>query len=393
MIANLDGHTVTHAKLWVPAWGLPWAEVSLDEEVTLSGQVTLTIADLTQLVTVVSGGPNVGRSHYRLVGGHGGWGRTIAEKNYVNDAGVKLSTVLGDAATAAGERFAEALPTTRIGTAWVRESGPAALALEHLATAAWYVDPEGLTRLGARAATTLAAEYTASRVDLANGSTTLAADSIAGIVPGLSVEGLTVADVMHELTPQALRSHVWGANASGGSRRVRALKSMLAQLLPDLRFRGVYEYRIATQDGERVNLQPVRTSIGLPYLPRVRVTPGIPGASASHYLGARVLVAFVNADPSRPVVVSFEDAEGPGFVPTLLKLSGGGAGVARLGDAVDCGYLVANNAKDIYWRLSPDGPWAQVPPGSGPGGAPQIGDTGLQIFGAIDTASTIVESG
>ena len=53
------------------------AEISLDEEATLAGRVTLQLADLAWVGTVVSGGPSGGRSQYRLVGGAGGWARSL----------------------------------------------------------------------------------------------------------------------------------------------------------------------------------------------------------------------------------------------------------------------------------------------------------------------------
>ena len=389
MIGTLEGHTVTHAQVWIPAHGLPWAEVSLAVEAELSGAVTLTIADASWSMAVVSGGPDVGRSHYRLVGGAGGWGRAVAAKPYTNDAGVKLSSVLTDAASEAGEAFATVPPTTKIGPHFAREAAPAARVLEQLVPGAWYVGADGLTYLGARAASTLSTPYAAGPVDLARNSATLAAEEIEGIVPGLVVEGLTVVDVLHELTPGALRSHVWGSAGTGGTRATEAIRAIVEQLFPEMRYRGLFEFRVVTQEGERLNLQPVQVSIGLPSLRRVPVRPGVPGVKATHLLGSRVLVGFVNADPARPFVDSFEDAEGSGFLPSLLVLQNGSKGIARLDDST--GYLCSGPAAVLNYRKTLASTWAPVPAGTGPGGAPAAGDVGIPM--SVAAASTAARCG
>ncbi len=211
-LSTLNGHGVTSARTMHSSWGCWYASVSIDGEAELSGAVDLVIADLTLRGAVVSGGPDKGRAHYRVVGGAGGWGRTLPRKSYVNDAGVKYSSVLGDAAREAGETLdATTLPTSRIGTAWVRPEGRASAALQSLAPTGWYVGEDGVTRLGARAPSVLPAGVTHGPVDRARRMVTLASDTLAAILPGLVVDGMTAVDVQHEVTPDGLRSTVWGS--------------------------------------------------------------------------------------------------------------------------------------------------------------------------------------
>lgn len=332
------GHVVTDARLTIPAWGASYVDVSLDGETALSGAVTLSMADLSWQGTVLSGGPAQGRSYFRAVAGAAGWGKTLSRRSYANDAGVKLLKILSDAAGEVGETFDPSTidPSASVGPYFVRPADLACRLLEQLAPNAWYVGEDGKTRLGSRPATTLPAPATAtSQVDLARGTVTLASDSIAGILPGLSVGGLVAVDVEHSAdAKEGLRSKIWGAQGAGLSRRLAALRAIAAQMDPDRNFRAVWEYRIVTQDVERLNLQAVRVSTGMPDLQRVIVRPGVPGVKANYALGATVLVGFVNADPSRPVVLAFTDAESGGFVPTLTMLAGGGAAVGRVGDSV-----------------------------------------------------------
>lgn len=97
---------------------------------------------------------------------------------------------------------------------------------------------------------------------------------------------------------------------------------MVEQLRPFDRYRGIWEYRVVAQNGERLDLQAASSRFGLPDLRAVRVRPGVPGCKAQHAIGSLVLVAFVDSDPARPCVVGFDDPDSPGFVPDALELVG-----------------------------------------------------------------------
>jgi hypothetical protein len=305
-LATLAGFRVTDAHVTIPAWGCPYAEVVIDGEHPLAGRVDLVLADLVMSCTVLSGGPALGRSMYRLVGGAGGWGKTIKGKNYVDAAGVALSKVLGDAAADAGETVVVGADVD-VGVAWNRQAGPASTQLNLLAPRAWYVDGTGTTRLGARPAGQLVGQVTrVTPADLARGKVVLAAASIASILPGVVVDGIVAVDVLHELTPSTgLRSTVWGRQAPS---TLDSLSALLRQLDPDRDYRGFTEYRVDTFDGDAINVQPVRVSSGHSYQKSVPVWPGVGGAKTKPALASRVLVGFIEADPSRPFIGHFEDS-------------------------------------------------------------------------------------
>lgn len=238
---------------------------------------------------------------------------------------MRISKLLLDVAREVGETIDLGDRTRdRVGPAFTRAEGPASRLLEQLAPGAWYVDEGGTTRLGRRPRTTMAVSATHGPVDLALGRVTLAAEQIATILPGAVVDGLEAVDVEHEVSPDGLRSTIWGNEGSRPSRRLSAFAELVAQLDPFRRFRGVFEYRVVTRTGRRLDVQPVRVSTRMPDLRRVFVRPGVAGCEAEVKLGSRVLVAFVDADPARPVVVGFEDADGEGFDPDSLTLYAGG---------------------------------------------------------------------
>jgi hypothetical protein len=341
--ATLNGHRAISARVSLPSFGCWYADTMLDGDVTLSGDVTLVVADLTLQGHVLAGGPDKGRSPFRIVGGKGGWGKSVPRKSYNNDGGVKLSTVLVDAAQAAGELLDTKTidSQARLGPAFVRPTGPAGRVLETVAPSAWHVGEDGVTRLGKRAASTFQDKAPrTTHIDKARSKVTLAAESISKLVPGVSVDGFEAVDVEHETSKDGLRTTIWGKRQANASRRLTAFRAILDQLDPGRAFRGVWEYRVVTQSGDRLNLQAVRTSSGMPDLGRVMVRSGVAGAKSMLTPGSRVLVGFVDEDPGRPVVLAFEDWDGSGFKPlttsidatTAISLAGGVLPTARTGD-------------------------------------------------------------
>lgn len=418
MTASLNNITATHARVSIPAFGAWYAEVDLDGEHTLSGVCSLVIADLTLSCAVLSGGPENGRSHYRLVAGSAKWGNTIPKKYYVDDAGVKASLVLQDAAAECGETIDVSNVTARLGAAFVRPAGPASRVLEQLFPQAWYIAENGTTTIGARTAGTLPAGVTHGPVDLARGTVTLASESIATILPGLVVDGLTAVDVEHECTPEGLRSKVWGARGAS-SRFVSNFKAILDQLDPDRAFRAPVEYRVTSLTGDRINAQPVRASLGMPDVTRVLARPGLPGCKGNAKLGSRVLISFIEADPSRPVVTGYEDAAGSGYVPTTLVVDASSSikigadatkGAARDGDDICLGYFCADTTTNTIYRSPPElGPlltvyaqwqkvtavadvyWCVATNPATPTVPPPPGTPGTALTGTIIEASSLVK--
>lgn len=319
--------------------------MSIDTELQISGAVTLTIADATYSGTALSGGPTRGRSSFRIVGGKGKWGKTILRKAYSNDAGVKLLTVLQDAAQSAGEQldFASISKTDRVGSGFSRPTGPASRVLEQVAPSNWYVGEDGLTRLGSRAPSKYTGKGTRIKLaDLSTGVIVLAAEDIKTLVPGVIVDGVEALDVVHEISAKTgLRTTIYGTPLSQTSRRLQAFREIFDQLDPLRKFRGIYEYRVVTLAGTtKLNLQPTLISTGMPDLERVPIRTGLAGGKSTLVPGTRVIVGFVNADPTRPEVIALEDLDGEGFKPvltsidaqTLVKLGAGIKPAAGLGD-------------------------------------------------------------
>jgi hypothetical protein len=137
----------------------------------------------------------------RVVGGFGGWKEAIPAKFYELDSGVKLSTVLVDAAAEVGETIdVPAAKNTTIGPRYARSAGPASRVLSALVGSEnWYVDAEGMTRLGPRATPTITTDFNIADGGYfpAFGVVVIAAEILAPWQPGAIFD--------HELLPRAMQ--------------------------------------------------------------------------------------------------------------------------------------------------------------------------------------------
>lgn len=335
-LVTVDGSSVTRARVTFGSWGLWFAGVDLTDDATLSGAVTLTVAGTECACTVLSGGTADGRAAYTLVGGAGKWGLEIPAKSYADDSGVKVSSVLQDAASKCGEQIA-GLPTTRKGPAYARRAAPAYETLCGLAPRNWYVDLDGVTRIGQRATVEYTGTAERTRRDPQAGVIELATESVEQLLPGVNVDDLGPAtDVEWILTKNRLTARVF--YRASLSRRLAAYDKIMRALDPWRDYRAAYEFRVVTQSGERFNLQPVRSSTGMPDLARVAVRPGVAGMRNTVTPGEQVVVQFLDGDPSRPAITNHAAPDEPGWMPLTIELGGPGAlGVALLGSTVQAG--------------------------------------------------------
>jgi hypothetical protein len=201
----------------------------------------------------------------------------------------------------------------------------------------WFVGFEGVTHIGQRPETHYEGDAPRTRVDASAAVVELAVEAVAALVPGVRVDDFGPAsDVEYELTESRLTARVYSARR--GDRFLTAQRRIFEALFPDLPYRGTFEFRVVSQSGERLNLQPVRVASGFSDLRSVPVRPGTAGERATVKPGELVLVTFADADPSRPQVISHDAPDAPGWMPMLIEFGGPGAlGVARLGDKVICG--------------------------------------------------------
>lgn len=201
-VTNSNGETfiVSTGELTIPLVGLWTATVDVPQsETSLLGEtVTLTVADLDLVGTVVGGGVYQGTGSYRLVGGKGGWRQVIPWTSYAGPL-ARLATIAEDAARLVGETVRTDVDKT-VGP-YVRTTGPAARVLA--LAPSWFVDVEGVTVIGTRPNGLLSPRILDAR--LRSGVVEISEEEIAAIQPGKSVdvEGLgevSILCVAHNLS-------------------------------------------------------------------------------------------------------------------------------------------------------------------------------------------------
>jgi hypothetical protein len=280
----------------------------------------------------------------RIVAGAGGWGQAVVARHYHNDAGVKARTVADDAARTGGETIGTFVPVSeRVGIDYVRQAGPASRTLENvLGGAPWWVGYDGVTHAGPRPASPVdSAGYEVLAYNPRERRLELAVTDPRNVGIGSIVsERLDAPQTVREfeLTVSAgdLRIVAWtGGSEAGAGLAPGLLRSIVARMV-DGRLYGKFRYRVLRMAGDRVELQAVRNSAGLPDVLPVSMWPGVAGVHAVLVPGSECLVEFIEGDRALPIVTHFAGKDGVGFEPAELVLGGAvGSPVARQGDAIE----------------------------------------------------------
>lgn len=326
---NLDGERVITADVFVPYSGIWVADVTLALSSPLAHDVVLQLEGLSLIGHVARAASFAGARSARIQGGRGGWGKSVPARSYRSSSGVSLSHVLQDAAIEVGEAVELAVDRT-IGTAFVREAGPASNVLRQLVGDGWWMAPDGVTHVGPRATGPITSPFTVISWSGGKGRFDIATETLEDWVPGRTFVSPTVT------TPQTIRSVCHRVDNEGVG-RVEVMTSdnrfgdLVRASLPFLRYLGRHLYLVQGVSGtSSVDARPVDPLAGLPDIVGAPLLPGLLGEQVTPEVGSRCLVEFISADPTRPIVTGGD----PDHPPTLAKLAGGGKGVARQDDEV-----------------------------------------------------------
>jgi hypothetical protein len=191
--AHLNGLRIVTARILLPAWGAWSGDVQLAEDTAITGPATVTIGNLSLVGAAYRDGAFAGSRSTRLVGGAGGWRRTVPRRFYADTTnGVKLATVARDVAAEAGETVAN-VPAGTVGSYFTRCLAPASRCLALLVgREGWYIDNAGVTQLAARPATTIASPFTVVQFRPDWGEVWIATEDPAAWMPGAVFSSATV---------------------------------------------------------------------------------------------------------------------------------------------------------------------------------------------------------
>lgn len=330
--ANVNGAHCLEVTMHIPSRGPLWADVIFEEAPEFTGQVTLSLGDATFLGTLAYTGTFGAQRRARFIGGGGGWGTLMTAQHYHNDAGVRALDVAQDAARLSGESLGTFTPSNPIvGFDYVRTAGAASRVLEDvIGDDLWWVGRDGLTHVGARASAAIEPDfYEVLDFDPRQSLVTLAVDDLTKIDIGSVIsQGLDSDQTIQELEfkVQADQSRVvaWtGASSAGRGRLAKAMTEMIDRRRDEF-LAGTWRYRVIQMSGDRVELQAVAPSKGIPDVIPVSMMPGAPGVHATLPGSQIVLVTFLEGDRTLPRIVGFDgkDGEVPGAVNWILTATG-----------------------------------------------------------------------
>jgi hypothetical protein len=195
--AQLSGVPVTRLHLVVPALGLWHVDADLSTSTDVSGPQTLVLSGSTWTCAVVRAVDFAGVRSLRLVGGAGGWRKTVPALQYASPAGVPTATVLGDASSLGGERppvIDPSVPAT-LGVNYVRQAGPASLVLQDLqdrGVLTWWQDMAGVVQTKPRPSTAVQQPFVAEEVRGSAGWYRIATETPGEWLPGATFSSVTV---------------------------------------------------------------------------------------------------------------------------------------------------------------------------------------------------------
>lgn len=217
-VGDAHAHTL---RLTVPQFGQWRLDAVLEGgEAPAEGSVVSAIVgdDLSLTGRVLRSGLDApDRPHVVVVGGLGWEAPLIAPVSYQSDASIMLSTVLDDLARRASEMVERPMDVP-LGLAYasaarrtIRDALNALVLSGYMPM--WRVDPDGVTRFGARVGTTIATRATVIRRNLGVSLRVVGIDSPASFLPGNTlVDGETNVPITRVIIDEAtnrLEAEVW----------------------------------------------------------------------------------------------------------------------------------------------------------------------------------------
>ena len=191
LFAEVSGTRVSKLDLMLPYYGLWAADVEIPIDSPVPTQCVLTVADLSLVGKIVRTDSFAGLRNARIVGGFGGWSTALPTQEYFAVTGVKVSTIMNDAASIIGEQVVVANDTT-VGPYFFRRTQQASRLL-HRFSPLWWVDPTGKTQLGtARSAAAITTSFLIETFDPGTGRLVASTENPSDWQPGRSVSNKTL---------------------------------------------------------------------------------------------------------------------------------------------------------------------------------------------------------
>lgn len=318
-------------------------------------KVTIKTGSISLVGTVVPNrtGDFLDAVHVRVFGGGAGMAKQATARAFVQP-GAFVRDVVNALVTNGGETLSSTADPTFLATnltAWSIEQGTVTQGLRALLdikapTFNWRILSDGTLWMGTETWPAASGTFDILTQDPKENSYELGVET-PFIVPGQSLSGVgNVNCVVHTIDHSKIRSHVL-VDIPGEERGIRGdVAGIVAQEMSHIDYLGLYECKVVTQSADltTVDIQPSNAKFA--GLQRVPLRLGLPGVTAQFAPGAKVLLGWMEGDPSKPYAALFAGGE------TLLALTVGSAAdkVATKADLTALANAVAA-ATYVPWPL------------------------------------------
>lgn len=185
---SFAGQHVMTVDMVTPRWGAWAADIVLSLSAEIPSTATsLVVGDLTLTGTVFRMASFAGSRSARIIGGFGGWPKSVSAQDY-RGTSVMASTVLRDAAAAVGERIVMDAQDTNL-RRFTREAAPAQRVLRQVAGSSWWIAPDGTTHIGTRPSAAVKGDFVVVAWSGKLGKFEIATETLAEWIPGNTFTG------------------------------------------------------------------------------------------------------------------------------------------------------------------------------------------------------------
>ena len=312
---TLNNAAVISGSVTLPLQGRLTADVLIDAATAPDVGTAVTLSfegGQDYRCTVERSGQQGGFYSARVVGGTGGLSKPISARYYRDiPAAQVVRDLLGECGETAGEID---LPGKL--SSWVRPAGPAHELLRALLMRYperyWHMEPDGRVNVGVPRWEAHARPLEIETEHPPRGAFTVAAD--ASLTPGTRAtltrgeKSVTkrITRVTHLIAAWELRTEL--GTGDGTDLGIDGLGVIVAQQLRYLDYTGLYPAKILKDWGDHtLDIRPENPL--LPEMTHVRLVQPLPGTRVKLKAGGTVLLGFQQADPARPAVLDYAQAE------------------------------------------------------------------------------------
>lgn|GEM_PF-974693 len=327
MPLTINGQNISSLR-WNAGWSGVWtAEITLISDEVPTGSCVITNDDGTiNLVGTVDdtlSGAFGERRACRVLAGAGGWQKMVRAQHYHSDIGLQFMAVASATASEVGETVTVLEPPV-LGPDFVRRNGPAS---QIFAGITWWVGLDGITRVGKRPQPAADPSLMVQNWDPSQGTATFVCDVL--VEPGTVITDsrfgtLIVQSVEDVISNGAVSGTLFlraeAPTKAGAVNELMDNLATIARAATRIDYSRFYEFRVVAMAGDRVELQAVNPSDGIPDLIPVSVWAGTSGYKAALTPSSQVLVGFRGGDPQRPFIAFYEPPENDGWRPVELNL-------------------------------------------------------------------------